>query len=89
MTGPTEILNNLTFGGGDIFSLNILSILKIPIILILLGNILFSILLFLRVRILADTFKTPQNKIVKMLMGVHILVVIVGTLLSLLFVILT
>ncbi len=89
MTGPIEMLNNLSYGGGDIFSLDLFSILKIPIILTLLGNILFSTLLFLRVRILADTFKTPQNKIVKMLMGVHILVVIVGTLLSLLFVILT
>ena len=86
---PIETLNNLSFGSGDIFSLNILSILKIPIILILLGNILFSTLLFLKVRILADTFKTPQNKIVKIIMGVHIIVIIVGTLLSLLFVILT
>lgn len=86
---PIEILNNLSFGSGDIFSLNILSILKIPIILTLLGNILFSTLLFLRVRILADTFKTPQNKIVKIVVGVHTVIVIVGTLLSLLFVILT
>ena len=89
MMNPIETLNNLSFGSGDIFSLNILSILKIPIILILLGNILFSTLLFLKVRILADTFKTPQNKIVKIIMGVHIIVIIVGTLLSLLFVILT
>lgn len=87
--GPIDILNNLSFGSGDTFSFNLLSILKIPIILILLGNILFSTLLFLRVRILADTFKTSQNKIVKMIMGVHIIIVIVGTLLSLLFVILT
>jgi hypothetical protein len=83
-----DILDNLTFNG-NIFSFNILTILKVPIILALVGNILFSALLFLRVRILADTFKTPQNKIVKTIMAVHVILVLAGTLLSLLFVLLT
>lgn len=83
-----EFLNSLG-GSSNILSFNMLSILKLPIVVILIGNILFSLLLFLRVRILADTFKTPQNKIVKTFVLLYILVVLVGTLLSLLFVILT
>ena len=83
-----EFLNSLG-GSSNILSFNMLSILKLPIVVILIGNILFSLLLFLRVRILADTFKTPQNKIVKTLVLLYMLVVLVGTLLSLLFVILT
>jgi predicted membrane protein len=82
-----EMLDNLKLDG-QAFSFDILSILKIPVILVILGNILFSTLLFLRVRILADTFKTPQNTIVKQIVALHIIMIIVGTLLSLLFVIL-
>lgn len=83
-----EILKQLEFGG-EIFSLELLSILKIPIIFILIGNILFATFLSLRVRILSDTYKTPRNKVIKQVMAVHMIAVIVGTLLSLLFVILT
>ena len=83
-----EMLQQLEFGG-DAFSFELLSVLKIPIIFILIGNILFATFLYLRVRILSDTYKTPRNKMVKQLMAIHMIVVIVGTLLSLLFVILT
>jgi len=41
-----DILENLTNNGGT-FSLNILTVLKIPIILALLGNIFFAAILFL------------------------------------------
>ena len=81
-----ELTNNLGLGG-EIFSFNLLSLLKIPIVLALVVVILFSVLLFLRIRILADTFKTPQNKIIKKAMILHIAIVILGTLLSLLFII--
>ncbi|KUK76147.1 MAG: hypothetical protein XD93_1082 [candidate division WS6 bacterium 34_10] len=83
-----EMLQQLEFEG-DAFSFELLSVLKIPIIFILIGNILFATFLYLRVRILSDTYKTPRNKMVKQLMAIHMIVVIVGTLLSLLFVILT
>lgn len=83
-----DFLNNLG-GSNSILSFNFLSLLKLPIILILMGNTFFSLLLFLRVRILADTFKTPQNKIVKTIILLYTIMVAVGTLLSLLFVILT
>ncbi len=84
----TEILKQLEFEG-DVFSFNILSLLKIPIIFILVGNILFATFLYLRVRILSDTYKTPDNKMVKQIMAIHMIAVVVGTLLSLLFIILT
>lgn len=83
-----EFLNSLGTGS-DIISFNIASLLKVPIILVLIGNILFSLLLFLRVRILADTFKDPQNKIVKMVTLLYMAIVLLGSLLSLMFVILT
>ena len=84
----TEMLQQLEFEG-DVFSFELLSILKIPIIFILIGNILFATFLYLRVRILSDTYKTPRNKMIKQIMAIHMIVVIAGTLLSLLFVILT
>ena len=84
----TEMLEQLEFGG-NVFSFDLLSLLKIPIIFILLGNILFATFLSLRVRILSDTYKSPRNKMIKQIMAIHMIVVIVGTLLSLLFVILT
>ena len=83
-----EMLQQLEFEG-DAFSFELLSVLKIPIIFILIGNILFATFLYLRVRILSDTYKSPRNKMIKQLMAIHMIVVIVGTLLSLLFVILT
>lgn len=83
-----EMLKQLEFGT-DVFSFELLSVLKIPIIFILLGNILFATFLYLRVRILSDTYKTPRNKMIKQMMAMHMIAVIVGTLLSLLFVILT
>jgi hypothetical protein len=83
-----DFLDNLETTGGSI-SIDILQLLKLPIILVLIGNIFFSLLLFLRVRILADTFKAPQNKIVKTIILLYIFLVLVGSLLSLLFVILT
>lgn len=84
----TEILENLG-ANMNTFSFNLVSLLKIPFFIILVGNILFSLLLFLRVRILADTFKSPNNKKVKLLILFHLAVVIMGSLLSLLFVILS
>jgi hypothetical protein len=84
-----RILKELSISGGDVFSFNFISLLKIPVVLALIVNILFSVLLFLRVRILSDTFKSPQNKIVKAIVAGYVLLVVIGALVSLLFVILT
>ncbi len=84
-----RILKELSIGGGDVFSFNFISLLKIPVVLALIVNILFSVLLFLRVRILSDTFKSPQNKVVKAIIAGYVFLVVIGALVSLLFVILT
>lgn len=88
MIEDMNILENLTNNRGT-FSFNILTVLKVPIILALLGNIFFAVILFLRIRILADTFKNPRNKMVKGIMSIYIAFVVLGTLLSLSFVIFT
>lgn len=83
-----EILSNLG-PSSEMISFSILSLLKLPLLLLLIGNVLFSILLFLRVRILADTFKSPQNKIVKTVVLIYMFIVLIISLLSLLFAVLT
>lgn len=77
-------------GGTDmgVFTVSLLNILKIPLFLFLLGNVLFSLLLFLRVRILADTFKAPENKIIQTVVLIYIFVTVMLTLLSVLLLIL-
>lgn len=82
----TELINNIGYSSNT-FSFNLASLLIIPLVFALLGTIIFSALLFLRIRILADTFKTPQNKTVRKIISAHMVIVVVATLLSLLFVI--
>lgn len=62
--------------------------LKLPVIIILVVNIFAAILLFLRVRILADTISTSGNKRVKKLLFTYLVVTVIGTLFSILFLIL-
>jgi len=63
-------------------------LLKGPSIIILLANIFFAVLLFLRARILADTVATAQSKQVKSIIVIYLAVTVIGTLLSILFLIL-
>jgi hypothetical protein len=69
------------------FTFTILSLFKIPFILLLLGNIFFVVLLFLRVRILADTFNSPNNRLIQSILRGYIGVVIITSLVALLFLI--
>lgn len=80
-----NMLENM--GMGINLSFNLSSILKIPLVIILLGNVFFAILLFLRVRILSDTFKTVTGKKIKVLVVTYLAIILLGTLLSLLFMI--
>ena len=91
MDDINQLINNITneTTQPQLGSLNLAWALKIPGIIILLANILFAILLFLRARILADTVTTPHNKIVKSIVIIYLGVTVVGTLLSTLFLILT
>ena len=60
-------------------------LLKIPAIIVLVGNIFFSIMLFLRIRILDDTVTTSQSKLVKSLLTIYLITTVVGTLIAILF----
>lgn len=60
-------------------------LLKIPAIILLVGNIFFSIILFLRIRILDDTVTTAQSKLVKSLLTIYLITTVVGTLIAILF----
>lgn len=91
MDDINQLINNITkeTTQSQLGSLNLAWALKIPGIIILLANILFAILLFLRARILADTVTTPQNKIIKGMVIIYMGATIMGTLLTILFLILT
>ena len=88
MDTTNEILGILDTGTGDTgFNFTILSLFKIPFVILLLGNILFVVLLFLRVRILTDTFSSPNNKLIKAILKVYITVVVISSLIALTFII--
>ena len=62
-------------------SLNLGDILKIPLVVILLGNIFYSFMLVLKVKILIDTIGTQSNsKIKKMVYLNLILSIVIGML---------
>ena len=84
-----EILNNLyTIQIGTI-EFNFLPLLKIPAILFLIGNLLFSLILYLRVRMLSDTFVMGDNKIMKSIVILYLIATFLLTLLAMLFLILS
>ena len=67
------------------FGFKLSSLFKFPLAIILIGNLLFSILLFLRVRILADTFESSSNGIVKTIVGGYIALTVIGSIVTVLF----
>lgn len=69
----------------DFEKINIYSVLKLPLLIFVLGNVLFALILFLRARLLSDTFSTSQNKIAKSIIVIYIITTVVGSLLSILF----
>ncbi|MHC1716629.1 MAG: DUF5657 family protein [Candidatus Dojkabacteria bacterium] len=89
MNNAKTFLDNLDGKQTELFSVSLMNILKIPLFLFLVGNILFSLLLFLRVRILVDTFKAPQNKTIQTITLAYVAITIIGSLLSALFLILS
>lgn len=85
MDNPNDILNNIgknPFGG---LGINVMGLLKAPIVIILIGNLLFSALLFLRFRILADTFESSNNKIVKLIVSGYLVITVIGSIVTALF----
>lgn len=88
MDTTNDVLGILETGNETGFTFTILSLFKIPFILLLLGNIFFVILLFLRIRILADTFNSPNNRLIQSVLRAYIGIVIIASLVALLFLIL-
>ena len=85
MDNPNDILNNIgknPFGG---LGINVMGFFKAPIVIILIGNLLFSALLFLRSRILADTFESSNNKIVKLIVSGYLVLTVIGSIVTVLF----
>lgn len=80
-----EILDKLNTGSSNSIRFDIFKLLKFPIAIIVFGNILFNVFLMLRVRILADTLSTQDNRIVKTIVVINLLIGIVGGILALLF----
>ena len=84
-----EILNNLyTIQIGTI-EFNLIPLLKVPAILLLIGNLLFSLILYLRVRILTDTFVMEDSKKMKSIVVLYLIVTFLLTLAAMLFLILS
>ena len=80
---PYEILDKLTMQTPQI-EFNGFALLKLPALMFFFIIIFFSLLLFLRVRILSDTFTSPDNRMIKTIVVLHLLLTIAGTLISLL-----
>lgn len=81
-----DMLNQI--GGGKSFnglSFSITGLLKFPLVIILFGNILYAILLYLRSKILADTIESSQSGVIKTLISVYLVITIIGSILAVLF----
>jgi hypothetical protein len=85
MNDVNDILNNLGKGPLGGLSINLISLLKVPVIIVLIGNLLFSALLFLRSRILADTFESSSNGIIKTIVLGYIVLTVIGSIVTVLF----
>lgn len=85
MNDVNDILNNLGKGPLGGLSINLISLLKAPIVIVLIGNLLFSALLFLRSRILADTFESSSNGIIKAIISGYLVLTVIGSIVTVLF----
>ena len=80
-----EILNNLSGHSGDTINIGIVSLLKLPLIIVLFGNVLFAVLLLLRIRILSETFETTDNKLIRYIVHIYLFTSVIGSIIALLF----
>jgi hypothetical protein len=89
MEETNEILNNLNSIQVGAFEFNFFPLLKVPAILLLIGNLLFSLILYLRVRMLSDTFVMGDNKVMKSVIVLYLIATFLLTLVAMLFLILS
>ncbi|MDD2578225.1 MAG: hypothetical protein PHP96_02465 [Candidatus Dojkabacteria bacterium] len=83
-----NILDFWGSSGESMLSFSLLTLFKIPFFFLILGNILLVILLYLRVKILADTFSSPAGKPIKLLLKAYIVTTIIVSLIAVLLIIL-
>lgn len=94
MDDVNQLLNNIgseavaKTGETHVSAMDFSWFIKLPVIIILFVNVFAAVLLFLRVRILSDTITTSENKRIKSLVVTYLIVTVIGTLLSILFLIL-
>ncbi|HNR53250.1 MAG TPA: hypothetical protein PKI16_02140 [Candidatus Dojkabacteria bacterium] len=84
MENILEILNNISGTTTDTINLGIISLLKLPLIIIIFGNVLFAVLLLLRIRILSETFETTDNKLIRYLVRFYLFISVIGSIIALL-----
>lgn len=82
------IFDNLKKSQMGSINLQLSNLLKLPLGIILFGNILYAFILLLRIRILADTFESSGNAKIKILIYAYLGTAVVGGLIALLFVVL-
>jgi len=63
-------------------TINLGDILKLPLIVILIGNIFYSLMLVLKIKILIDTVESENNGKIKALVYINLLVSLVVALLA-------
>lgn len=64
------------------FTINLGDVLKLPLIVILIGNIFYSLMLVLKVKILVDTVESENAGKIKALVYINLLVSLVVALLA-------
>lgn len=64
------------------FTLNLGSILKLPLIIILIGNIFYSLMLILKTKILSDTVDSDGSRKIKVLVYINLFISLITTLLA-------
>ncbi len=80
-----DILSGLGGKTSNRVNLNFSAFLKIPLVAILFVNILYAALLFLRTKILADTFQSSQTGLIKAVVSIYLVITIIGSILAVLF----
>lgn len=81
-------LSEKVFEGSYKLSINLGDILKVPLVMIVIGNIFYALMLVLKIKILADTVETEGSakikKLVYLNLLISILIGIVGTIIIIL-----
>lgn len=72
-----EGISTIDFGIGSVTG-----IIKLLFLVVIFGYLVYVFLLTMRVRILADTIKTPSNLTAKLISYIHLFVAVVGSLLA-------